>query len=153
MIGIWRNFSAIVGLRCGLCPDFCGDLSEWQPSWLWMRLCRGKWERVSTRTRVEVVSVDATHVVANLREEQFQKRNWWHVLISSQQGNGTTSSMRVFNVRRDTATLFRRQRQRDVQTVRERRARRALQCVQMGELSAGRQALEGAEWLRGMRRH
>ena len=31
------------------------------------------------------------------------------------------------------------------QTARERRALRALQCVQMGELSAGRQALEGAE--------
>ena len=29
--------------------------------------------------------------------------------------------------------------------MRERRALRALQCVQMGELSAGRQALEGAE--------
>ena len=44
-----------------------------------------------------------------------------------------------------SATLFRRQRRRDAQTVRERRALRALQCVQMGELSAGRQALEGAE--------
>ena len=36
----------------------------------------------------------------NLQEEQFSKRNWWHVLISSQQGNGTTSSMRVSNARR-----------------------------------------------------
>ena len=45
----------------------------------------------------------------------------------------------------DAATLFRRQRRQDAQTVRERRARRALQCVHMGELSAGRQALEGAE--------
>ena len=40
----------------------------------------------------------------------------------------------------DAATLFRRQRRRDAQTVRERRALRALQCVQ-----SVRQTLEGAE--------
>ena len=67
------------------------------------------------------------------RFDKFASGLWQELIVESN------------NCTEEAATVMRHRRRRDAQNQTERRAPRALQFVQMGELSSGRQALEGAE--------
>ena len=82
---------------------------DWQPSWHWMRLCRGTLLHKLARGTIPKAKLVA-------RYDKFAAGQWNDLINEGVQ------------CAEDAATLFRRQRRRDAQIVRERRARSFAMC-------------------------
>ena len=129
---------------CGVCLTFSEELSAWLFEWPAKRFSTG-WRPTVKREPCEVGSslwcCPGCCSFAHLGEELCLATSWSPESDSSRKAIGSHCNVSCADVAHSSVVRRRRHRGPDEEST---RASRALSLVHMGELSAARQAMEGA---------